>query len=202
MAVPSLKAPPTTQPSVIRETSGFIFSNGIIELVGDELYEDSLRLLLWKDSKAHIDPSITLEQRRESGATSEDRTVTFEPIRLDASMLEAMRFPSHADSFGTSRQLLDCEVIQQYTNLDNDLVLLAAHAVRASWFPEASSSPLGLAICGPRCPQRQQLFRVLSCMYRRPLLLGDILALLRFTRCRWTFHLLCLSSVTSTTHDC
>jgi hypothetical protein len=174
--VSPLKAPPTTQRGFIRETSGFIFSNGIIEVVASEIYEDGLRLLLWKDSHAHIDPSITLEQRRESGTASEDQTVTFEPIRLDASMLAAMRFPSHADSFGTSRQLLDsiCKVIQQYTNLDNDLVLLAAHAVRASWFPEALSSPLGLVICGPRSPQSQQLFRVLSCMYRRSLLLGDI----------------------------
>src|ERR1700740_2452741 len=102
--------------------------------------------------------------------------VTFEPVSLDPSVRQAMRFPSHVDSFGTSRQLLNdiCEVIKQYTKVDETLVLLAAHAVRTSWFPEAPGSPIGLAICGPRSPQCQQLFLLLSCMYRHAMVLGDI----------------------------
>jgi hypothetical protein len=80
------------------------------------------------------------------------------------------------DSFGSSRQLLDgiCGVIKRFTGLADDYVLLAAHAVRASWFPEATDFPVTLVICGPPSPQGQRLFRVLSCLFRRALLLGEI----------------------------
>jgi hypothetical protein len=52
--------------------------------------------------------------------------------------------------------------------------LLAAHAVRASWFPEATNFPVTLVICGPPSPQGQRLFRVLSCLFRHAFLLAEI----------------------------
>lgn len=165
---------PTTRKQIA--TTGVVFTNGMIELVADDMQKGGLELLLWQDQEARVEPCITLGERRNSGSDSDDQTITFVPPDLDVSVRQAMRFPTHADSFGTSRQLLEdiCKEIKLYTKLSDESVLLAAHAVRASWFPEAPDSPIGLAIYGPPCPQGQQLFRVLSCMYRRALWIGEI----------------------------
>lgn len=151
---------------VIRKTSGAVFLNGVMELVADGTPEDPLKLLVWRDGKA----SIVNRKERNPGISS------FEPKDLDPTFRRAIRFPSRADSFGSSRQLLDdiCGVIKRFTNLADDHVLLAAHAVRASWLLEATDFPVTLAICGPPSPLGQRLFRVLSCLFRRALLLGEI----------------------------
>lgn len=164
------------QPTRQVATTGVVFTNGMIELVADQMQDGGLKLLLWKDQETRVQSSITLGERRDCGSDSEDQTVTYVPADLDISVRQAMRFPSHPEPFGSSRQLLEdiCKEIKAYTKLSDELVVLAAHAVRASWFPEASDSPIGLAIYGPLCPQGQQLFRVLSCMYRRALWIGEI----------------------------
>ena len=159
-----------------RKTSGTVFTNGMIELVADQMHEGRLLLLLWKEGQAHIQPHVRLDQRTELGPETDLRTITFEPEDLDPTFRRAMRFPSRADSFGSSRQLLDsiCEIIKRFTGLADDHVLLAAHSVLASWFLDATDFPVALVICGPLCPQGERLFRVLSCLYRRALLLGEI----------------------------
>ena len=131
---------PEIKPEIIEKTSGRLFPNGAIELVDDK-GRDSLKLLFWNGSKAAIKAQLNLDLTR----TSDVQPVIFAPVRTDASVRQAVRFPSHADSFGTSRQLLNdiCEVIKRYTNLTDNSVLVAAHAVRASWFPEAPDFPVG-----------------------------------------------------------
>jgi hypothetical protein len=65
-------------------------------------------------------------------------------------------------------------VIKRFTGLKDSDVLLAAHGARASWFPEATDCPTAIIISGPPCPQRERLFHVLSCLCRRPLVLGEM----------------------------
>jgi hypothetical protein len=133
---------------------------------------------LWNGSRAIIGARITVPLIIKSGLDSEpeEQPVTYDPVSLDDSTREAILFPSRTDSFGSSRQLFDelCAVIKQYTGLQDNFVSLAAHAARASWFPEAPNAPISLAICGPQSPQAHQLFLVLSCLYRRAVLVGNI----------------------------
>jgi hypothetical protein len=154
----------------VRKISSVAFSNCTIDLVSGEPYEGILSLAVSTDSKILIQPHF--EMTLPNGSTS----VTYVPVEMDASVRKAMRFPSGASEFGSSSQLLD-EVrksILEYTHLPESSAFLASYAVLSSWFPEALSSAICLAICGPSCPQRDQLFRVLSCMYRRALLLNEI----------------------------
>jgi hypothetical protein len=67
-----------------------------------------------------------------------------------------------------------CDIIKKYTSLSNDHALLAAHSVLASWFVDATDCPVSLVLYGPDCPQGQRLFRILSYLYRRAVLVGDI----------------------------
>jgi hypothetical protein len=144
--------------------------------VADHVHGGQLSLLLWKEEKAHIDRCVRIDERTEWGSKTNLQTITFEPEDLDPTILRAMRFPSRAESFGSTQQLMDeiCGVIQRFTDLGNDDALLAAHSVLASWFTDATDCPVSLVICGPDCPQGQRLFRILSCLYRRALLVGEI----------------------------
>lgn len=145
-----------------------VVTNMIIELVADELDERGLKLLVWKDSKADIEPWITLKMG--------GKRPVYGPPEIDPSIRKAIRFPFRVDEFGSSGQLLNeiCETILRYTGLSHNAASLVSNAVLASWFPEALTSPIGLVICGPPCPQGQLLLRLLSCMYRRALMLGDV----------------------------
>jgi uncharacterized protein YoaH (UPF0181 family) len=146
----------------------------MVELVADEFDERRLKFLVWKDSKPHISRQITKKKKR--AAQGKSQTVVYVPPEIDPSIRKAMRFPSRVDEFGSSEQLLNeiCETILRYTGLSRNAALLASNAVLASWFPEALTSPIGVVICGPPCPQGQQLLRLLSCMYRRALILGEV----------------------------
>jgi hypothetical protein len=159
-----------------RKTSGEVFENGMIELVADQVHDGKLSLLLWKEEKPHIARCVRIDRKMECGSETDLQTITFEPEDFDPTFLRAMRFPSHARPFGTTRQLLDeiCGVVKRSTYLTDDYVLLAGLSVLASWFPDATDFPVALVICGPQCPQGRRLFRVLSCLYRRALLVGEI----------------------------
>ena len=159
-----------------RKTSGGVFEDGMIELVADQMHDGQLSLLLWKEGKTHTGRCLGIKQKTECGSKTDFQTITFEPQDLDPTFLRAMRFPSHAEPFGTTRQLLDeiCQIVKRFTYLEDEYVLLAGNSVLASWFPDATDLPVALVICGPQCPQGTRLFRVLSCLYRRALLVGEI----------------------------
>jgi hypothetical protein len=160
----------------IQKTFGEFVANGILELVADEMHSDALKLLLWKEERSRVQQRFSLDLELKSGSATEVRTITFEPEQLDPTFRGAIRFPSHVAPFGSSRKLQEdvCGVIKRFTGLENDHVLLTAHAARASWFPEATDCPTALVICGAHSPRRQRLFQVLSCLCRRPLLLSEI----------------------------
>ena len=140
------------------------------------MHGTDLQLLVWEGSKGAIRTRFRLS-RSLSDPEPHELLITFVPINLDASVRRAILFPSRVDSFGSSRQLFDemCSVIKLYTDLPANLVSLAAHAARASWFPEAPDAPISLVIRGPQSPQARQLLLVLSCLYRRAVLLGEII---------------------------
>jgi hypothetical protein len=169
------ETPKRPRRQIFERTSGTYFRNFIIELVGDPIHGTDLKLLLWDGAKAVIEPRVKLTWSI-SDPEPHELLVTFDPINLDASVRRAIWFPSRVDSFGSSRQLFDemCGAIKQYTDLPENLVSLAAHAARASWFPEARDAPISLVIRGPQSPQARQLLFVLSCLYRRAILLGEI----------------------------
>ncbi len=153
----------------VRRMSSGVFGKYLIDLVSDESREGGLKLAAWDEKQSKVQ-FVTPTYKRDN------LEIKYSPPDWDPSVRNATRIPSNVSEYGSCKQLVDeiCKNIKEYTNLQESSVLLAAYAVLASWFPETFSSPISVSICGQPGPQRQQLFYILSCMYRRPLLLSEI----------------------------
>lgn len=159
-----------------RATVGNLLTHGIIELVSDRAHDGRLRLLVWNGTRAYIADSVTEKVQPPSAPESEREKIEYVPVDIDLTVRRSIRFAERADSFDSSRKLFDdlCGVIKLYTELPERFVFLVAHVVRASWFSDYSDSWISLAITGPPSYQGQQLFRLLLCLCRRPLLLAEV----------------------------
>jgi hypothetical protein len=158
-----------------KKTVGTICKNSVIELVADDTREGCFNLAFWDGEKAHVQPRVKVTVRSVSAAKSEGRTTRYEPADMDLTISQAMCFPSRVDCSSSSRQLFSdiYGEIKRYTDLPDKFVSLAALTVCASWFPELDSS-IRVVIGGPPSAQGQQLFRLLFCFYRHPLLVGEM----------------------------
>ncbi len=156
------------------KTFGEVFPKFMLELVADDEPNGSFNLLLWDGAQAHIQGSVRLV----TGSGSDSKQRIFEPPDIDSTIRRAMRFPTGVASYGSCRGLFNevCGVIKKFTDLFPKVVSLAAYSVFASWFSDLTPVPVYVSIAGPPSYQRSNLFRLLSCLYRRPLLLGEISA--------------------------
>ncbi len=156
------------------KTFGETFPKFLIELVADDSLNGSFNLLLWDGAQAHVQRSVRLEP----GPGSDSQARILEPPYVDSTVRRAMRFPTHDAPYGSCQELFDdiCALIKKFTDLSPKLISLAAYSVFASWFSDFTPVPVCVSIVGPHSYQRSNLFRLLSCLYRRPLLLGEISA--------------------------
>jgi hypothetical protein len=154
------------------KTFGETFPKFMIELVAADAPNGSFNLLLWDGAQAHITDSIALRP----GPGSVFKARTLEPPDVDFTIRRAMRFPTHDTPSGSCRELFDdiCALIKKFTDLPPKLVSLATYSVLASWFSDFTPVPVRVSIVGFRSYQRSNLFGLLSCLYRRPLVLGEI----------------------------
>ncbi|MGB8493869.1 MAG: hypothetical protein WCE53_05660 [Candidatus Acidiferrum sp.] len=143
----------------------------MIEVIADENPDAGFRLLLWNGAEAHIGSRIQLDSAPESQFGER----TLYPPDVDATIRRAIRFPVHATPYKSSRELVTnvCNLIKRFVDMPEDLVSLAAFSVFASWFVDCTATPVCLSLVSPRPGQGSQLIRLLSCLYRRALLLGQ-----------------------------
>ena len=143
----------------------------MIEVVADEASPEGFNLLLWDGAEAHIQSSIRLI----SAPDSPFGEIIFYPPDLDSTVRRAVRFPSHATPYKSSRKLFANvrDRIKRFVDLPENLVSLLAYSVFASLFVDCTATPVCLSIVSPRTGQGSQLMRLLGCLYRRPLLLGQ-----------------------------
>ena len=153
------------------KTFGEILPDCMIELVSGGLSQTSFKLLLWDGTNAQIGSRVAIEPIPEWGFG----TNVFEPPDIDSTILRAIRFPTHAAPYSS-----DCELflevfnlIEQYTDLPENLARLLTYCVFASWFSDCTPVSICVSIIGPESRQGCQLFRLLSCLFRRALPLSD-----------------------------
>jgi len=156
------------------KTFGEVHPKFMIELVAGDAPNGSFNLLLWDGAQAHIQNSVRLTP----GPGSDSKARIFEPPDVDSTIRRATRFPTHDSPYGSCRELFNdvCALIKKFTDLSPKLVSVAAYSVFASWFSDFTPVPVCVSIVGLHSYQRSNLFRLLSCLYRRPLLLGEISA--------------------------
>ena len=156
------------------KTFGEAFPKFLIELVADDSLNESFNLLVWDGAQAHVDRRLLFEPGPGSGF----RARLFQPPDVDSTIRRAMRFPTQNAPYGSCRELFNevCALLNKFTDLSPKLVSLAAYSVFASWFSDFTPVPVCLSIVGPHSHHRSNLFHLLSCLYRRPLLLGELSA--------------------------
>jgi hypothetical protein len=100
----------------------------------------------------------------------------YQPPRLDEAMWRAIRFPHGAKPYGSTKKLLRRirELFERYAGLPQPESALMTAWATSSWFPDCLSSPPTLLISGPDMDHAVRLFRLLHCLCRRPVLLGDL----------------------------
>ena len=152
------------------KTFGEIFPTQIIELVSGGPGLFSFQLVLWDGKEASIWSSLRKASPSGFGVT------IFEPPEVDSNILRAIRFPTPPHAYSSISELfrLVAGLIQDYTALSEKLCRLLAYCVFASWLADCTPIPICISIVGPESSQGRQLFRVLSCLFRRALPLSDV----------------------------
>jgi len=154
------------------KTFGEVLDRSMIELVPADTPDGRFSLLFWDGTQAYVDRSFPLN----AGPDSAFKPRVYHAPDVDPTISQAIRFPTHIAPYESCRKLFDdlCALVGRFTGLSESQVLLSAYCVLASWFPECSSIPICVSIVGPYSTQGSQLFHLLSCLYRRPLLLGEM----------------------------
>jgi hypothetical protein len=154
------------------KTFGEILPDCMIELVSGGPSQTSFKLLLWDGNKAQIKPRVSIEPQPELGF----ETNVFAPPDIDSTILRAIRFPTHAAPYSSDCELFNevFNLIERYTDLPEELARLLTYCVFASWFSDCTPTSICVSIIGPESLQGWQVFRLLSCLFRRALPLSDV----------------------------
>ena len=154
------------------QTFGEVSPRFMLELVTSDTATANLNLLLWDGERAHIAPSVLFEGAPDSPKTSR----LLYPPDIDSSVRKMVRFPTHSAPYESERKLFDdlCALINEFMDLSAELTHLVAVSVLGSWLVDCAAIPTCLWIVGPRFGQGRELLRLLNCLYRRPLLLGEV----------------------------
>jgi len=158
-------------PQVARiKTFGEILPTSVIELVSGGPALHSFQLVQWDGKEARISPNLEIK------STSGFGTTIFEPADIDSNILRAIRFPTLPRAYSSISKLfrLVGGLIQDYSAQSETICGLLAYCGFAGWFADCTPIPICISIVGPESRQCRQLFRVLSCLFRRALPLSDV----------------------------
>ena len=148
----------------IAKSTGEVFGDGsILELVSPET-DRALRFLLWENGKQ------TIASRIEHGGRA------YELPDMNETIVEAIRFPSDANEYGSAGNLFAeiCEVFARYLGIASEEAALLTAWSTSTWFLDCFSSPPTLVISGVDTCHAVTLLRMLGCFCRRSLLLAEI----------------------------
>lgn len=153
----------STESKIVR-TYGQIFADGaVIELVASGS-DNRLDLLFWNKHKKIIAPQVKYVGR------------IYQAPHVHETLVRAIRFPSDAVNYGTPQELFDetRSLFAQYVGLAPAQAALVTAWSCSTWFPDCVSSPPTLVLSSPEIGPVITLFRLLSCLCRRSLVLADI----------------------------
>jgi len=151
------------------ETWGVIHPDWMIDLITDGTSKKQFKLLFW-DGKEHY---VAVRLDLDSPGESQPRVLY--PPKVEPTLAQAILFPTQVTSYGSVRDLFEaaCEALKRFSGLPDVDARLLTYAVLASWVVEFTEIPISVALVGPPSPERRQLLRVLRCLLRRALLLGE-----------------------------
>jgi hypothetical protein len=145
------------------ETFGIILPNLIVESILDSDHPNQLQLHRWDGRQATTEPTTSYHGRMYTSA----------PIATG--LAQAVHFPNASKAFGNAAELTTSMLnfLTRYAHLSPDAAALLVAFALASWFPDCVPVAPILYLLGPDNEARLVL-RLLGCLCRRPVLLGDI----------------------------
>ena len=150
------------------DTLGEIHPTWMIDLLADGTAESQFKLLFWNGEQIQVEQNLVL-------TCGESDRRAYRPAGVDATITRAIYFPSRVAPCGTTREMFEAlvGVIKRFSGLAETEIRLLGYAVLASWVAEFTEVPVCVALVGPPSPERRQLLRLLRCLFRRALLLGE-----------------------------
>jgi hypothetical protein len=160
-AVPSRSAQADRTSSI--QTFGVVLPDLIIESILDPDHPNQLRLHTWDGRKAATTP------------TASYRGCTYTPAPVAGGLANAVRFPATSKPFGSAARLTASmlEFLSRYLGLAPDAAVLLIAFALASYFVDCFPVAPVLYLLGP-ANEAGLVLRLLGCLCRRSVLLGDI----------------------------
>ena len=156
--------PPGSAVAKVTPTAGETFPSAVIELIGNPADSSRPNLLFWDGSSAVVGPRVSY------------RRTAYEPVALEPSVVRTMPWPERPLKYGSTSDLFNrvLGLITQHVALQDKYARLLTYFVFSTWFPDRLSLSPGLAILGPADGEGVELLRILRCLCRRSMLLGDV----------------------------
>jgi hypothetical protein len=148
-----------------QQTGGELLPDGnLLEEIRDPSNPRGMALLRWDGERAEVADRIVYAGR------------TYIPMTLNASTLEAIYFPSERKDHGSLAELFAklVDVINSYFSLPDRELRLIAHFILTTWVADALPKAVRLLVSGPSSAEISQLFRLLRCLCRHAVRLGDV----------------------------
>jgi hypothetical protein len=153
---------PETEPIV---TAGEIFADGMmIELVAGPPDKAKPKLLLWNGIKASV------------GYRANHQGDIYKPPEIDLSLYQAMRLPTATAHYRSARTLFDgiTALFTHHLGLSHPTSGLLAGFAMSTWLGDHLPQVLHLAMCGCDDKLGVDVLRLLQCLCRHALLIGEI----------------------------
>lgn len=138
----------------------------LVETIRDPEDPERFAFLDWSEGQYAVVPQI------------EHRGKIYVPPSQDAGLVSNLTLPSGVCACGRLNELrLDLRTaIRMFVDMADRDVLLLQSFILASWFPDVFESVPYLWLIGPPGSAKTTLLRLMSCLCRRALLVGDIRA--------------------------
>lgn len=151
------------------ETLGEARLRWLIDLIAGSTPEDRFNLLYWDGQKLVAGKTITWT----APDGSEQRV--YQARKVDPSIGQAISLPKNVAPYESTADLLNAlsDIIRRFSGFEDAEASLLGYAVLASWLIDFTQVPVSFAIIGPASPERRQLLRLLRCLLRRALVVGE-----------------------------
>jgi hypothetical protein len=153
---------PTTSSRELVLTAGEILRDGtVLELAR---LPDRSTLHVWRSGQSRL------------AARYEAAGKIYEPLRLDATVLAAIRLPAGSAGYGSVGQLFDAILgaLAKFSGLPKRDLTAANYWIFASWFPELLPVVPSLIVSGSSPAEARKFLRLLRCFCRRGVLLTEV----------------------------
>jgi len=148
----------------------------IVTTAGETLSDGSFLELVASATPGRLALLFRRAGDKKIAAQIEHSGCLYRPPNLDESIVRAMRIPHDVKPYGSIGKLLRRvrEIFELHAGLPQPESALMTAWCASSWFADCLSSPPTLLISGPDMGCAIRLFRLLHCLCRRPVLLGDL----------------------------